>query len=161
MGQIGNKLIVEIASADVADALDRLYCCHLVTSCWALGTGVRLEGQALFLLSDELAEVAEENLTAAKQLAGRVGELGGVVTIDPSAFVARSPAATLTAPDTAREVGRSCGTPLSTCGSRWAPIKSYSTGPAAGTTSPITCSSSLPGSSPPGGPTSREPSPDR
>ena len=104
MGQIGNQLIKEIAPDDVADALDRLYCYHLVTFCWALGTGVRLEGQALFLLSDELAEVAEENLAAAWQLAGRVSELGGVVTIDPSAFVARSPAATLSALDTAKEV---------------------------------------------------------
>jgi ferritin-like protein len=104
MGQIGNQLLVEIAAAEVADELDRLYCYHLVAFCWAVGMGVRLEGQALFLLGDELTEVAEQNLAAARELAGRVSELGGVVTIDPSAFVQRSPAATLAVPDQAREV---------------------------------------------------------
>jgi ferritin-like protein len=104
MGQVGNQLIVEISAADVAEELDRLYCYHLVTFCWASGMGVRLEGQALFLLGDELAEVGEESLAAARQLAERVGELGGTVTIDPSAFVRRSPAGTLAVPDQAREV---------------------------------------------------------
>jgi ferritin-like protein len=104
MGQVGNRLIVNIAAADVADDLDRLYCYHLATFCWASGMGVRLEGQALFLLGDELAEVAEENLAAARQLASRIGELDGVVTIDPTAFVPRSPAAAPTVPGEAREV---------------------------------------------------------
>jgi ferritin-like protein len=104
MGKIGNQLIAGIAPADVADELDRLYCYHLVTFCWASGMGVRLEGQAIFLLGDELAEVAEENLAAARKLAARVGELGGVITIDPSAFVPRSPVGSLTVPDEARDV---------------------------------------------------------
>ena len=67
-----------------------------MTFCWALGMGVRLGGQALFLLSDKLAEVADESLAAARQLAERIGELGGVTTLDPSGFVARSPAGTFT-----------------------------------------------------------------
>ena len=104
MGKVGNQLIVEISAADVAEELDRLYCYHLATFCWASGMGVRLEGPALFLLGDELAGVAEENLAAARQLTARVGELGGEVTIDPSAFVPRSPGGTLVVPDEAREV---------------------------------------------------------
>ena len=38
-----------------------------------------------------MEEVAEEALRVAKQLADRIGELGGVITADPTRLVERSP----------------------------------------------------------------------
>ena len=65
----------------------------------------RLEGQAAFLLGDELEENAEQGLKAARKLADRIGDLGGAVSADPTRFVERSPLAEFSLPDSNSEVG--------------------------------------------------------
>lgn len=63
--------------------LDSFYCANVVVSLWADAVGNRLEGPAIYLLTDELSEVSEHARTAAQQLADRIGDLGGAVTADP------------------------------------------------------------------------------
>jgi ferritin-like protein len=63
--------------------LDGFYCANVVGSLWADAVGNRLEGPAIFLLTDELAEVSEHGRSAAQQLADRIGDLGGAITADP------------------------------------------------------------------------------
>jgi hypothetical protein len=79
MGQAGNALLGGADRDTVVDALDRLYCRHLVAMHWALAVGNRLEGQPLFLLTDELNEVLDDSLDAARRLADRIAELDGAV----------------------------------------------------------------------------------
>jgi ferritin-like protein len=64
-------------------SLDSFYCANAVVSLWADAVGNRLEGPAIFLLTDELAEVSEHARAAAEQLADRIGDLGGAITADP------------------------------------------------------------------------------
>ncbi len=71
--------------------------------------GNRLEGHGSFLVSDELEEVAEAALQAAKKLADRIGELGGAVTADPALLVERSPLPEFSLPDSNSEVGVALG----------------------------------------------------
>jgi ferritin-like protein len=63
--------------------LDGFYCANVIASLWADAVGNRLEGPAIFLLSDELAEVSEHARAAAQRLAERIGDLGGAITADP------------------------------------------------------------------------------
>jgi ferritin-like protein len=63
--------------------LDGFYCANVVVSLWADAVGNRLEGPAVFLLTDELTEVSEHARAAAQQLADRIGDLGGAITADP------------------------------------------------------------------------------
>ena len=51
----------------------------------------RLEGLAIFLLGDELAEIADRARAAARRLADRIGDLGGAITADPRQLLDRSP----------------------------------------------------------------------
>ena len=64
-------------------SLDGFYCANVVASLWADAVGNRLEGPAIYLLTDELAEVSEHARAAARRLADRIGDLGGAVTADP------------------------------------------------------------------------------
>lgn len=92
MGQVANQeLAREADPAGIIDGLDRLYCYHMAGLCWSLAMDTRLEGQALFLLSDELKEVADEHLGAARALAQRISELGEAITVDATHFLERSP----------------------------------------------------------------------
>lgn len=92
MGQVANDVLArESELAGIVDELDRLYCYHMAALCWSLAMRTRLEGQALFLLSDELQEVADEHLEAARELAQRISELGEAITADPTQFLERSP----------------------------------------------------------------------
>jgi ferritin-like protein len=75
----------------IADTLDRFYCHNHVAALWADAVSNRLEGLAIYLLSDELAEVAEHARAAARRLADRIGDLGGAVTADPRQLVGRAP----------------------------------------------------------------------
>ncbi len=75
----------------VIDALDGFYCHNVVVALWADAVANRLEGMAVFLLGDELAEVAEDARQAAGRLAGRIGDLGGAVTADPRELLDRVP----------------------------------------------------------------------
>ena len=49
----------DITSHNVIDDLDSFYCHNIVASLWADAVANRLEGMAIYLLSDELPEVAE------------------------------------------------------------------------------------------------------
>jgi ferritin-like protein len=81
----------DLAAHDVIDALDRFYCHNVVVALWADAVANRLEGMAIYLLSDELPEVAEHARAAARRLAGRIGDLGGAVTGDPRQLIDRAP----------------------------------------------------------------------
>lgn len=72
-------------------ALDGFYCANVVVSLWADAVGNRLEGPAIFLLTDELAEVSEHARAAAQQLADRIGDLGGEITADPRQLLDNAP----------------------------------------------------------------------
>ena len=85
---------------NVTDDLDSFYCHNIVASLWADAVANRLEGMAIYLLSDELPEVAEHARTAARRLADRIGDLGGAVTADPRQLLDRAPGGTeFTIPD--------------------------------------------------------------
>jgi ferritin-like protein len=76
---------------DVIDALDSFYCHNIVVALWADAAANRLQGMAIYLLSDELPEVADHARAAARQLADRIGDLGGAVTGDPRQLLDRAP----------------------------------------------------------------------
>jgi ferritin-like protein len=85
---------------NVIDDLDSLYCYNVVAGLWADAVANRLEGMAIYLLSDELPEVAEHARAAARRLADRIGDLGGAVTADPRQLLDRAPGGTeFTIPD--------------------------------------------------------------
>jgi ferritin-like protein len=71
--------------------LDGFYCANVVASLWADAVANRLEGPAIFLLTDELGEVSEHARTAARQLADRIGDLGGAITADPRQLLDTAP----------------------------------------------------------------------
>lgn len=79
------------AAQDVTDALDGFYCHNIIVGLWADAVANRLEGMAIYLLSDELPEVAEHARAAAGRLADRVGDLGGAITADPRQLIDRAP----------------------------------------------------------------------
>ena len=105
MGKAGVGLIRGIDVEEVVDTLDGYYCYNLVVMHFSHALRNRLEGQAAFLLGDELEENAEQSLKAAKKLADRIGDLGGVVSADPTQFVERSPLEEFSLPDSNSEVG--------------------------------------------------------
>jgi ferritin-like protein len=76
---------------NVIDDLDSFYCHNIVASLWADAVANRLEGMAIYLLIDELPEVAEHARRAARRLADRIGDLGGAVTADPRHLIDRAP----------------------------------------------------------------------
>jgi ferritin-like protein len=88
---------VNIVSTTTSDAdltiknLDGFYCANVVVSLWADAVANRLEGPAIFLLTDELAEVSEHARAAAQQLADRIGDLGGAITADPRQLLDAAP----------------------------------------------------------------------
>lgn len=81
----------DLAAQDVIDALDSFYCYNVVAALWADAVANRLEGPAIYLLSDEIPEVAEHARAAAARLAGRIGDLGGAITADPRRLIDRAP----------------------------------------------------------------------
>jgi ferritin-like protein len=83
-------------------ALDGFHNYHLAVMHWAYAVQNRLQGQAAFLLPDELDEVAQQNLQAARGIAERIGDLDGEITGDPRELIANSPLADFALP-------RDCG----------------------------------------------------
>jgi ferritin-like protein len=84
----------------VTHALDSFYCHNVVVALWADAVANRLEGMAIYLLSEELSEVAGHAREAARRLAERIGDLGGAVTGDPRVLLDRVPGgADFTIPD--------------------------------------------------------------
>src|SRR5215813_771577 len=74
---------------EVIGVLDGFYCFNVSVALWADAVANRLAGPALYLLADELAEVAEDARTASARLAARIGDLGGAVTAEPGKFPGR------------------------------------------------------------------------
>lgn len=79
------------ADHHVMDALDSFYCHNVIAALWADAVANRLEGMAIYLLSDEIPEVAEHARAAARRLADRIGDLGGAITADPRQLIDRAP----------------------------------------------------------------------
>ena len=75
----------------VIDALDSFYCHNVIVSLWADAVANRLEGLAIYLLSDELPEDAEHARKAAARHADRIGDIGGAITADPRQLLYRAP----------------------------------------------------------------------
>jgi ferritin-like protein len=80
----------DTATTGIIDTLDSFYCYNVTAALWADAVINRLEGLAIFLLGDELAEVADRARAAARRLAGRIGDLGGAITADPRQLLDRS-----------------------------------------------------------------------
>jgi ferritin-like protein len=80
-----------LEAGEVIRRLDGFYCYNVSVSLWADAVANRLEGPALYLLSDELAEVARDARAAAARLAARIGDVGGAVTAHPRDVAGRSP----------------------------------------------------------------------
>jgi ferritin-like protein len=81
----------DLAVQDVIETLDSFYCHNVVVGLWADAVTNRLEGMALYLLGDELREVADHARGAARRLADRIGDLGGAITADPRQLIDRAP----------------------------------------------------------------------
>ena len=105
MGKAGIGLIKGIDIEEIVDRLDSYYCYNLVVMHFSYALHNRSEGQAAYLLGDELEENAEQSLKAARKLADRIGDLGGEVTADPTLFVERSPLEEFSLPASNSEVG--------------------------------------------------------
>ena len=90
----------DFAVQDVIETLDSFYCHNVVVGLWTGAVANRLEGMALYLLGDELREVADHARSAARRLADRIGDLGGAITADPRELINRAPGeAEFTIPD--------------------------------------------------------------
>jgi ferritin-like protein len=87
MSQAGNALLRGVTPEAVVADLDRLRAAHTVAEQWLLAVENRLAGPALYLLDDELPELAEINRQAGAALADRVAELDGAITGDPTKVV--------------------------------------------------------------------------
>lgn len=96
----------DLADEDVIDALDSFYCHNVVAALWADAVANRLEGPAIYLLSDEIPEVAEHARAAAARLADRIGDLGGAVTLIPDSSSTAHPATTSSPSPTAQTRGQ-------------------------------------------------------
>src|SRR5215216_1026631 len=105
METVGADLVKGLDVEEVVERLDSFYSYNMVVVQFCRAMENRLEGQASFLLGDELEEVAEEALSAAKMLSNRIGELGGEITADPSLLVERSPLPAFSMPESNSEVG--------------------------------------------------------
>jgi len=81
----------DITTQGLIDDLDSFYCHNVVASLWTDAVANRLEGMAIYLLSDELSEVADHARAAARRLADRIGDLGGAITADPRELIDRAP----------------------------------------------------------------------
>ena len=80
-----------LEAGEIIRRLDGFYCYNVTVSLWADAVANRLEGAALYLLADELAEVAHDARAAGTKLAARIGDLGGAVTAHPGELADRSP----------------------------------------------------------------------
>jgi ferritin-like protein len=83
--------IPDLAVQDVIETLDSFYCHNVLVGLWADAVANRLEDMAIYLLNDELPEVADHARAAARRLADRIGDLGGAITADPRQLIDRAP----------------------------------------------------------------------
>ena len=87
-----------VDAAEIVSHLDSFYAQNVVNALWADAVANRVEGPVLFLLPEELSEVASFARASAARLAERIGDLGGAVTADPTELVARSVSGAFTLP---------------------------------------------------------------
>jgi ferritin-like protein len=97
---------------NLINQLDELHNANMVVMHWCHAVQNRLEGQALYLLNEELSEVAGQSLADARRLADRIAELGGAITGDPDYLVERSPFDMFALPDDPSAVGSILGQAL-------------------------------------------------
>ena len=90
---------------ELADRLDRLYCYHLMMAQWTIAVGSRHSVSSQLLLAG-LHQEAQLHLNAAIQLAGRIAELGGTITADPSDIAYRAPIDSIEVPDNPADARR-------------------------------------------------------
>jgi ferritin-like protein len=90
---------------ELADCLDRLYCYHLMMAQWTIAVGSRHSVSSQLLLAG-LQQEAQVHLEAAIQLAGRIVELGGALTADPSDVAYRAPIDSIKLPDNPADARR-------------------------------------------------------
>ena len=103
-GSTGNFLIKGIDIQEIIDTLDSFHAQSWVVVHFSLGLKNRLEGQAAFLLSNELEDKAQESMKHAKKLAERIAELRGIETADPTEFVMLSPLKRFSMPSSTSDV---------------------------------------------------------
>ena len=70
MQTVGAALVKGVDVEEVVERLDSFYCYNMVVLQFCLAMENRLEGQASFLLGDELEEVAEEALECSEETLG-------------------------------------------------------------------------------------------
>jgi hypothetical protein len=100
----------KIAPDDTISALNALYACEALTTHWSLGVQNRLQGQAIFILNDELGEVAIEARTHAAAIAERVGQLSVEILAGPGRFQSIASVALFPVPD-GSNIGEISATP--------------------------------------------------
>jgi len=106
MGSAGNSLIKGIEVQEIINTLDSFHALSWSIVLFSLGLKNRLEGQAAFLLSNELENKAQESMNHAKKLAERIAELGGTETADPTEFVMLSPLKRFSMPSSNSDVNK-------------------------------------------------------
>jgi len=106
MESAGNSLIKGIEVQEIINTLDSFHALSWSIALFSLGLKNRLEGQAAFLLSNELEDKAQESMNHAKKLAERIAELGGTETADPTEFVMLSPLKRFSMPSSNSDVNK-------------------------------------------------------
>lgn len=98
MGSMNNALIKGITVDEVVRLLDSLYAYEMVATHFSLAVLTRLEGQASIVLEGAFEEKVRQNFEHARIIAERIGQLGGVITGDPTLLVEKSPGQKFTLP---------------------------------------------------------------
>src|SRR5262245_46530716 len=101
---MGIALVKGIAIDDIIGRLDSLYAYEMVAAHYTLAVLNRLEGQASFVLKDAFEEKLQQNFDHARQIANRLGQLGGAITADPTLLVERSPTQKINLPKSNADV---------------------------------------------------------
>lgn len=112
MGTVGNALIRDLDRAEIVRALDGFHAYELLALHCCLGAHNRLAGQAAVVLDEVFEERAAQSLERARQLAGRIAQLGGAVTADPGQIVALAPVDRFALPANCADVGAILGDTL-------------------------------------------------
>jgi hypothetical protein len=101
----------DTATTEIIDTLDSFYCYNVIAAPWADAVINRLEGLAIFLLGDELAEIADRARAAARRLAAGSATSGARSPPTPaSCSTAASPwsSPSPTAPTSPRSANTAC-----------------------------------------------------
>lgn len=91
MTNTSRQLLTNIDPQAVIDELNSLYAYEMLAMNWAILVGHQLEGTALLMLQEEFAVQVQESLARAKELAARIGQLGGGVVAHPKMYLEQAP----------------------------------------------------------------------